>query len=157
MNTNHPEFSSVTNEFVDACSVTNEFIDEVESITEESGYILHNERSQIWMLIDTYIANELPFVLASRPVSQVTKETLNHELRLFWIDEFENDYILFDEVDKIIRIKIDIQLCCKCFLARKRLAELKRNFAIATAFHPRLGEKSILATLTEDLLLACLI
>ena len=157
MNTNHPEFSSVTNEFVDACSVTNEFIDEVESITEEPGYILHNERSEIWFLLNAYIANELPFVLASRPVSQVTKETLNHELRLFWIDEFENDYILFDEVDKIIRIKIDIQLCCKCFLARKRLAELKRNFAIATAFHPRLGEKSILATLTEDLLLACLI
>ena len=151
----HPEF----------CYVTILFIHKVKRIVEEPGYILHTQpgynlhilRSTIWDLIDAYIANELPFVLASRPVSQDVKETLNHELKLFWLMSYEIDYVLFDEVDKLIQTKIRIQLCCKRFLARKRLAELKRNFAIATASHPRLGEKSILATLTQDLLLACLI
>ena len=143
--------------------VTNEFLDIFEEAIQQPDYG-ENPLTifRLFWLITEDIANELPFVLASRPVTLIVKQELNLHMMAYWNEEFEDDYYLSNEVDKIILLKIGFQLCCKRFLARKRLAELKhikrqRELALAMAHHTRLGERSILATLTRDLLLACLV
>ena len=142
--------------------VTNEFLDKIEGFIQQPNYNAYAPLLPFWLNITEDIANELPFVLASRSVSLIAKEELNLHMRSYWSGVFVDAYYLTNEVDKIILLKIGFQLCCKRFLARKRLAELKhikrqRELALAMAHHTRLGERSILATLTRDLLLACLV
>ena len=143
---------------------TNRFIDQVDTITQRKNYNFYTTKTtNLRRELTDDIANALPTVLASRPVSQAVWSQLSYLTSSHWERHGGDYYCLDDKVYEITQFKIKLQLCCTCFLARKRLAELKRierikrDLAIAMTLHTRLGEKSVMGTLTEDLLLACLI
>jgi hypothetical protein len=143
---------------------TNRFIDQVDTITQRKNYNFYTTKTtNLRRELTDDIANALPTVLASRPVSQAVWSQLSYLTSSHWERHGGDYYCLDDKVEDIMRHKIKLQLCCTCFLARKRLAELKRierikrDLAIAMTLHTHLGEKSVMGTLTEDLLLACLI
>ena len=135
---------------------TNRFIDQVDTITQRKNYNFYTTKTtNLRRELTDDIANALPTVLASRPVSQAVWSQLSYLTSSHWERHGGDYYCLDDKVYEITQFKIKLQRFVRRFvIARKAL--INRNIALATAFHPRLGGNSILATLTEELLLACI-
>jgi hypothetical protein len=119
----------------------NEYIDRIETLTQQPGYTFHlgylgysaEWIHDLWLDKFGQDNNALAMVLSSRTVSSEVWEMLENFIGVE--NDEESDYEckycnLKDEVEKIIQSKIKIQLCCKRYLMRKRVA---RNLALAMA------------------------